>query len=398
MKRASSATVVYLLNFFAPDVIAIAQAWNQRVGKLIVLLSVAMEGNRSWKAEDGGLDVRQQRTWTRTRTDHHPSGYTDVNYVHFPIDTLKQLRRARADVVVSAELGARSMLAALYCGRSGWFGLRQRRCQLVIAVSTSPWIEASRSGWLRKKQRSLLLARADRVTYHGPECKQWLLELGVPEHRLAPFHYSADPTKIYKGDLQSQSADRVRVLTVGQLIDRKGVREGLANMIDVTRQSPGLLIEWTLIGGGPLLAELKEVATPDNLKIDWRDNCDAEQIRDAYRDHEIMFFPTRGDEWGLVVDEALHSGLVVIGNERAQAVAALIRNEFNGWIVEIDRADSLAHAISAYAKLDAAQRMKMRQQARESVVDRTPENSADQITSLIDQMLAEPQSGDSSHR
>ena len=188
------------------------------------------------------------------------------------------------------------------------------------------------------------------------------------------------------------------MLTVGQLIDRKGVREGLANIVDVARQSPDLLIEWTLIGGGPLLAELKEVATPDNLKIDWRGNCDAEQIRDAYRDHEIMFFPTRGDEWGLVVDEALHSGLVVIGNERAQAVAALIRNEFNGWIVEIDRADSLAHAINVYAKLGAAERIKMRQQARESVVDRTPENSADQITSLIDQMLAEPQSGDSSHR
>mgnify|MGYP003624877297 FL=1 len=158
------------------------------------------------------------------------------------------------------------------------------------------------------------------------------------------------------------------------------------------------MVAWTRRPGRSIGPELKEVATPDNLKIDWRGNCDAEQIRDAYRDHEIMFFPTRGDEWGLVVDEALHSGLVVIGNERAQAVAALIRNEFNGWIVEIDRADSLAHAINVYAKLGAAERIKMRQQARESVVDRTPENSADQITSLIDQMLAEPQSGDSSHR
>ncbi|ELP31384.1 glycosyltransferase family 4 protein [Rhodopirellula baltica] len=397
MKRASSATVVYLLNFFAPDVIAIAQAWNQRVGKLIVLLSVAMEGNRSWKAEDGGLDVRQQRTWTRTRTDHHPSGYTDVNYVHFPIDTLKQLRRARADVVVSAELGARSMLAALHCARSGWFGLRQRRCQLIIAVSTSPWIEASRSGWLRRKQRSLLLARADRVTYHGPECKQWLLELGVPKKRLAPFHYSADPTKIYTGELKTQSADRVRVLTVGQLIDRKGVREGLANMIDVAHQFPEMIIDWTLIGGGPLLAELEAVPTPENLKIDWRGNCDAEQIRDAYHEHEIMFFPTRGDEWGLVVDEALHSGLVVIGNDRAQAVTTLIRDGYNGWIVEIDQPASLACAVNAYAKLDVQKRMEMRQQARQSVVDRTPDNSADQITTLIDEMLAERQSDDSSH-
>ena len=186
MKRASNATVVYLRNFFAPDSIAIAQAWDHRVGKLIVLISVSMEGNRSWKPDDGGLDVRRQKTWTRTRVDHHPSGYSDINYVHFPIDTTRQLKRAKADVVVSNELGLRSILSAFHCSRSGWFGLRKRRCQLVIAVSTSPWIEASRSGWLRKKQRSLLLARADRVTYNGPECKQWLLGLGVPEDRLAP--------------------------------------------------------------------------------------------------------------------------------------------------------------------------------------------------------------------
>ncbi|MEO9591297.1 glycosyltransferase family 4 protein [Rhodopirellula bahusiensis] len=398
MKRASSATVVYLLNFFAPDVIAIAQAWNERVGKLIVLLSVAMEGNRSWKAEDGGLDVRQQRTLTRTRTDHHPSGYSDVNYVHFPVDTLKQLRRARADVVVSAELGMRSMMAAMHCARSGWFGFRKRRCQLIIAVSTSPWIEESRSGWLRRSQRSWLLSRADRVTYHGPECKQWLIELGVPESRLAPFHYAADPTKIYKGNLLNQSADRVRVLTVGQLINRKGVREGLANMIDVARQSSGVLIEWTLIGGGPLLAELQATATPDNLIVDWRGNCDAEQIREAYRDHEVMFFPTRGDEWGLVVDEALHSGLAVIGNERAQAVTTLIRDDENGWQYEIDDADSLGNALNAFAKLNADDRLEMRKQARLSVADRTPEASADQITNLIDELLAERQSDDSNHR
>ncbi|WDQ19104.1 glycosyltransferase family 4 protein [Rhodopirellula sp. P2] len=403
MKRASTATVVNLRNFFAPDSVAIAQAWDQRVGQLIVLISVAMEGNRTWKPDDGGLDVRQQKTWTRTRVDHHPGGYSDVNYVHFPIDTLRQLKRAKADVVVSTELGVRSMMSAFHCARSGWFGLRKRRCQLVIAVSTSPWIEASRSGWLRRIQRRLLLSQADRVTHHGPECKQWLIDLGVPEKRLAPFQYSADPTKIYTGELVSQSKERVRVLTVGQLIDRKGVREALATMIEVTQRSPELNVDWTLIGGGPLLDQLRAVPTPSNLTVDWRGNCDAQQIRDAYRDHEVMFFPTRGDEWGLVVDEALHSGLVVIGNDRAQAVVTLIRDrlnsaEQNGWVVEIDQADSLSDALNAFSRMNSDERLEMRLQARRSVADRTPEASADQITNLIDQMLVERQSGDSSHR
>jgi hypothetical protein len=169
-------------------------------------------------------------------------------------------------------------------------------------------------------------------------------------------------------------------------------------MMEVARQSPELMVDWTLIGGGPLLDELRAVSTPANLHVDWRGNCDAQQIRDAYRDHEIMFFPTRGDEWGLVVDEALHSGLVVIGNDRAQAVVTLIRDGFNGWVTDMDDAGSLAHAINSYATLDASERLKMRQRARESVVDRTPENAADQITTLVDQMLVEQQNAGSSHR
>ncbi|MCC9641528.1 glycosyltransferase family 4 protein [Rhodopirellula sp. JC740] len=392
---ASNATVVYLLNFLAPDVIAITQAWNQKVGKLIVLISVAMEGNRSWAPDDGGLDVREQRTWTRTRIDRHPGGYEDVNYVHFPLDTMSQLRRAKPEVVVSAELGMRSMLSAAHCTLSGWFGLRHRRCKLVLAVSTSPWIESSRSGRLRRIQRRWLLRCADRVTYHGPECQQWLLDLGVSADRLAPFQYAADPTKIYRDELQAHASDQVRVVTVGQLIDRKGVREGLRQMIEVASSNPTLRLQWTLVGGGPLLDEIQSAATPANLTVRCLGNCTAEQIRDAYRDHEVMFFPTRGDEWGLVVDEALHSGLVVIGNPRAQAVGTLVKDGVNGWICPVDDTASLGSALTTFSVMSGDERMTMREQARSSVSDRTPEHAADQITAVIDQLL-EHQSGDSS--
>ncbi|MCM2374282.1 glycosyltransferase family 4 protein [Aporhodopirellula aestuarii] len=376
------ATVVCLLNFLAPNMIAVCQSWSTKVRHLIVLVSVAMEGNRAWQAENGGLDLRVQRTWTRTRMDHHPGGYSDVNYVHLPFDTIGQLRRAKPDVVVSSELGLRSILSYFYCAASGWFGIRRRRCQLVLAVSTSPWIEASRSGRLRR----LLLRCADAVTYHGPQCRDWLVELGVPDKMLYPFYYAADPTKIYTGPIESIGSDNspsLRIVTVGQLITRKGVREGLGKLIEVARQMPGLKIHWSLLGDGPLMAPLRETALPDNLHVDFRGNVNSSEIREAYREHEMMFFPTRGDEWGLVVDEAMHSGLVVVGNDRAQAVVTLIRDNVNGFRYHTGDPESLHSAIERYTSRSSAERLSMRIAVRESVSDRTPELAAQQINNLV---------------
>ncbi|EMI57614.1 hexosyltransferase [Rhodopirellula sallentina SM41] len=380
------ATVVCLQNFLAPNMIAVCQSWSEKTRHLILLVSVAMEGNRAWTADDGGMDLRVQRTWTHAKTDHHPGGYSDVNYIHVPLDTIGQLRRAKPDVVVSCELGMRSILSAIYTSATGWFGLRRRRCQLVLAISTSPWIEASRSGLLRRTQRRCLLRFADAVTYHGPECREWLVELGVPKEQLYPWIYAADPTKIYNGPLQcvaGENGSTLRLITVGQLIDRKGVREGLGELLEVAKRMPNVAFHWTLLGDGPLMPVLRETQLPTNLTVDLRGNVNSEEIRDAYRDHEMMFFPTRGDEWGLVVDEAMHSGLVVIGNGRAQAVVTLVQTDINGYIYTPGNVDSLQTAIESYTSRSPDERMRMRETVRKTVADRTHETSAQQITDLV---------------
>ncbi len=40
--------VVLILNFLAPDIAAICRAWQARVRRLDVMISVPMEANRQW--------------------------------------------------------------------------------------------------------------------------------------------------------------------------------------------------------------------------------------------------------------------------------------------------------------------------------------------------------------
>lgn len=375
--------VAYLLNFLAPEMREVCRAWRDDCDAYRVLLSVAMEANRPWQAHHADLDVALLNTWTLTRRERHPSGYEEVVYRHIPRDTYRQLRRFAPSVVVASELGVRTMAAALY-------RLLHPHTRLVIAVTTSEQVEKSRDRRLRHMQRRWLLKAADAVTYNGPSCRRHLRRLGVDWGKLHPWEYAADPARVYHGPLRPSPREphELAFLSVGQLSIRKGVDLTADELIALARSRPDLRLEWTLAGAGPLERQLRDLTLPGNLQLRLLGNCDAEQLRAAYEAHECLVFPTLGDEWGLPVEEALASGLAVIGSELAQSSEALIVDGVNGFLHDPLRPGSLAEKLSAWAAQSPAQRMSMREAARQSVIARTPTRAAGQISELCRRLHA----------
>lgn len=370
--------VAFLVNFVAPNHIAIFREVKRHIGKLSILSSVAMESNRQFDSDTGDLDVIIQKTKTITRTAHHPSGYEDVNYIHIPLDTMGQLRRLKPDVIVSLELGARTIASMTY-------RLLNRKCAVVAAVCASERSEAGR-GIIRRMTRGRLLRSADWVTYNGPSCQRYLLSLGANRDRMSAWDYAADPKKMYRGDVsRSFDADRLRLLTVGQLSKRKGVMEGIEQLSQWVKSHPQKRIEWNLLGNGPLETEMREFPIPENLVINFHGHVEADSIRDQYRDNDFLFFPTLGDEWGLVVDEALISGLPVIGSIHSQAVATIIHDGVNGWGFDPEEAGSLDLAMTQAGNQSKDARRTMIRQSRESAKTRTPETSAIQFLNAVSQ-------------
>ncbi len=176
--------VVLILNFLAPDIAAICRAWRNRVRRLDVVVSVPMEANRKWTPADKTADNQQagdiqpiiQRTWTWTRREQHAS-FSDVNYLHVPLDTLPILWRLAPDVIVASELGTRSLQAAIY-------KRLHRRTQLVLSVSTAEHLEQARHHGLRKRVRQWLVRQADAVTYHGESCRRFCEQVGATTDQL----------------------------------------------------------------------------------------------------------------------------------------------------------------------------------------------------------------------
>ncbi|MEM6366534.1 MAG: glycosyltransferase family 4 protein, partial [Planctomycetota bacterium] len=182
------------------------------------------------------------------------------------------------------------------------------------------------------------------------------------------------------------------LLTIGELSERKGLATALDQLTQWAQQHPDRTIVWNLVGSGPLETMIRACEHPPNLQIVLHGFCDADQLRDHYANNHLMLFPTLCDEWGLVVDESLHSGLPVVGSVHAQSCATLIKNGINGFRYdpEADTSSiaSLGNCLKQFIELESNQRMAMRQQSRVSVAERTPETSAKQLTDAIGLAIA----------
>lgn len=368
--------VVFLVNFVAPNLIAVCQEISRLVGRLTVLSSVEMEANRDWKMDCGDLDVVVQKTWTITRNAKHPGGFREPNYIHLPTDTIGQLRALRPDAIVSLELGARTALASVY-------RMIHPQCKHIIAVYASERSEAGR-GPLRRAVRRRLLARADWVTFNGPSCRRLLESLGADPNAMSPWNYASDPRKPFHGAIQSSGGhDAWQVLTVGQLSERKGIMPAIEQLSRWATENPDIRLHWNLVGGGPLESEIQSFDRPDNLTMTLHGHCEPEQIAHHYRDNDWLLFPTMADEWGLVVDEALISGLPVIGSCHSQAVTTLLADEGAGFVYDPEDPADLASVLNRAMRIDAPEWQRIAGRAREVGSARSPQASAQQFVDAI---------------
>src|SRR5947209_8615192 len=82
---------------------------------LEILLSTPMESGRDWPTDWRGLSVQVQSNVSWRADWRHPHQFAEPSTVHFPYDTLRRLRALKPRVVISGELGLRTVQAALYC-------------------------------------------------------------------------------------------------------------------------------------------------------------------------------------------------------------------------------------------------------------------------------------------
>ncbi len=371
--------VVLLTNYLRRHHVAAFQEIQKRVRKLTILLSVPMEPDRDWEAEWGTLDVVLQKNRMFTANWKHSTGFNENNYIHIPTDTTKQLKRLKPDVILSYEMGMRTLLCSTY-------RLFRSECRLVMVGNMSQHIEAER-GPVRRTLRQLIRRGCDFFTYNGPSCKRYLKSLNIKDQQLYHFPYCIDDDTVYRGPrLRPQESVR-KMIYCGALSSRKGILQFAAAASKWCIANPDQTIELNIAGTGELKQAISDLSTA-NFRISFLGNCDLTGLRSAYENADICVFPSLADEWGLVPIEAMASGLPVLGSHYAQSVETYVREGETGWVFRTDELQQIEAAIERSMQALPEQLLMMGVAARACVTEVSPANSADLICQLFKKIVS----------
>jgi glycosyltransferase involved in cell wall biosynthesis len=360
--------VCLFTNTIPPYYLPVFEYLSDLLGVLRVFVSTPMEPNRDWKPEWGDLNVTVQKCWSYAASWSHEQGFTDEIWRHIPYDTLPLLIRERPDVVISSQLGFRTLLAEVYRKLFP-------RSRLIVWTGLSEHTEMGLPVW-RMLQRKAMLRLADAVLVNGTSGENYLLSLGMPRERIFPLPYCAEISSHLALPIEREPSVARRLLYVGQLTTRKGLQPFLTVLSEWLQKHTREKCEFWIAGDGPLRGELEKFPAPRQLRLRFLGSVAYEKLPEVYAQGGIFVFPTLADEWGVVVNEALAAGLPILGSLYSQAMEELVQDGLNGWRFRPDHPEEMYAALDRAMTVPEEQLDEMRRAGRERIRPLRPEYGA----------------------
>lgn len=286
------------------------------------MLHGGTESNRdSWHNLDKLLpEATVLRAWGwQIRLRREVNGRTfDYRYLHITPGYLWQLLRFRPAVVVSIEMGLRTLMALLYGALFHkpvwvWWG---GTCHTERGV-----------GRAKRLMRRIVARWAKHWISYGRSSTQYLSSLGISRDRILEIQNAVDERRfLYESNAAVLLPQRPVVLHVGQLTPRKGVE--LLLRAAAILQKEGVRFSLLLTGSGPEKPAAERLANELSLRnVFFQPARPPEEMPSVYRSADVLVFPTLEDVWGLVANEAILSGLPVLCSKYAGCAEELLDSE-----------------------------------------------------------------------
>jgi glycosyltransferase involved in cell wall biosynthesis len=318
---------------------------------LLVIFDRLTEPNRTWDLEEdlrqvphkvlGSIMLNQRRRIA--------GGAEDRQYVHVSLRLLRELFRFRPDVVVSAEMGARSLMATLYCYTTG--------IPLIIGCEGTSYTEA-KVGLLRRAVRRFVVRRATRFWANGAAAAELLVSYGANGEQIDIGMTGVD-TQFFVNGIKDELARRngsrrmlglngTVFLFIGQLTPRKGVlrlAEALASLHGQTAMPFSVVV----VGDGPERSAVAvKLAENKNIKTIFTGFLQQKDLPKYLAVSDVFVLPTLEDVWALAVLEASVAGLPQIFSCRAGASQELLSMGCDGCLIDPIDGQALKSALLRY--------------------------------------------------
>ena len=195
--------------------------------------------------------------------------------------------------------------------------------------------------------------------------------LGFPLERIWPGLLSCDFSKFDAAGREAPSIDQRRsFLYVGRLVPEKGIETLIAAYRRYRAEVPEA---WPLkvAGTGPLRNIVEH-----EPGVEYQGFIQPDTLPNLFANSGTFVLPSRFEPWGVVIHEAAASGLPIICTSPCGASDHLVRNGYNGFVVDPDDPGMLAAAMRKISDSSSEARAEMARASYELGCQFTPESWA----------------------
>ena len=277
----------------------------------------------------------------------------------------------------------------------GWI-IAKLRC-----VKTAYWCQVTKDQWVNRKKwkdaiKRMLFTQVDATLGSGEESRAFAMRFGTKSskafclpHSIDVAHYAAGTAdaRTYRRTFREQlNLQGVTFIYVGRLWWGKGILYLLDAFNTVQRQSTKP-VSLLLVGDGPDEALLRQRCSALRLRnVVFAGFQQKSDLPRYYAMADVFVFPTLGDPYGLVVDEAMACGLPVISTSAAGEICDRVKDGDNGYIVPPKESNALAARMLELAQ-DVTLRVGMGRRSTVKIAGHTPERWAEDFERIVFSIL-----------
>ena len=290
--------------------------------KLIALAE--SEANREWRIAKDQIKINY-----RVLPGIHKFIRSREIAIHLNWGLWKAILRYKPDIVITSGYDTFAYWQAfLYCK------LFKKK---YILWNGTTLLSAGRINGFIGKIKQMIIRGADRYIAYGKKAAEYLTHMGASKEHIHVGINTVDmnlfrkkTTELHQDENLQKKRSRypkLLMLYVGQLINRKGIYQLLKALNELHDPNVGLLI----VGNGPQEKELSQFCQDQKLEnVYFEGFQQQEALLRYYALADVLILPSFKEVWGLVINEALASGIYVLCSKYAGAAYDLIKEGWNG--------------------------------------------------------------------
>jgi 1,2-diacylglycerol 3-alpha-glucosyltransferase len=338
----------------------------------------------------GGAGVHQGMVFRETANESLPvrtiapeASWNGIGQRRLACLVWRELESIQPSVVlVPGYYTAPGLAAALW---SKWRGRRS------VLMTESTRGDHDRSGWKEKFKSWMLRTLFDWAVAGGSAHVRYLEALEFPSDRIAR-NYDVVDNRFFargtdemraRGNREEWELPQKYFLFVGRLAQEKNVA-GLIEEFADYRKNGGT---WSLViaGDGPLRGSLAALVSSHGLSaaVHFAGQKKSASLIPYYAFASCFVLPSSREPWGLVVNEAMASGLPVIVSNRCGCAEDLVQQGVNGFIFDPAQEGEIRESLEAIEHCESERLAHMGRHSREIIGRYSPETWADEVARIV---------------